>query len=211
MGRTIYVVTHPEATHHVDGLVGGWYDSDLTPAGLRDARTVAETLDALIPDGSGVTVVTSDSLRARRTAEVIAEVVGSVAVPDRRLREKSYGDAEGRPQSWLDERFIAPPAIGDRLSHDEGIPGAETKGDFAARVYAAMDAICADPARHQVVVTHGFALTFVIAAWIGMPVASLGHVNFLAKPGGITTLREDEYFRNRQVVALSDVRHLGSA
>ncbi|WP_418001760.1 histidine phosphatase family protein [Mycobacterium sp. PDNC021] len=211
MGRTIYVVTHPEATHHVDGLVGGWYDSDLTPAGLRDARTVAETLDALIPDGSGVTVVTSDSLRARRTAEVIAEVVGSVAVPDRRLREKSYGDAEGRPQSWLDERFIAPPATGDRLSHDEGIPGAETKGDFAARIYAAMDAICADPARHQVVVTHGFALTFVVAAWIGMPVAALGHVNFLAKPGGITTLREDEYFRNRQVVALSDTGHLGSA
>jgi 2,3-bisphosphoglycerate-dependent phosphoglycerate mutase len=211
VGRTIYVVTHPEATHHVDGLVGGWYDSDLTPAGLRDARTVAETLDALIPDDSGVTVVTSDSLRARRTAEVIAEVVGSVAVPDRRLREKSYGDAEGRPQSWLDERFIAPPATGDRLSHDEGIPGAETKGDFAARIYAAMDAICADPARHQVVVTHGFALTFVVAAWIGMPVAALGHVNFLAKPGGITTLREDEYFRNRQVAALSDTGHLGSA
>lgn len=204
-------MTHPEATHHVDGLVGGWYDSDLTPAGLRDARTIAETLDALIPDGSGVTVVTSDSLRARRTAEVIAEVVGSVAVPDRRLREKSYGDAEGRPQSWLDERFNAPPAIGDRLSHDEGIPGAETNGDFAARIYAAMDAICADPARHQVVVTHGFALTFVVAAWIGMPVAALGHVNFLAKPGGITTLREDEYFRNRQVVALSDTGHLGSA
>ena len=207
VGRTIYVVTHPEATHHVDGLVGGWYDSDLTPAGLRDAHRVAEALAALIPDGAGA-VTTSDSLRARRTADAIAEAVGSVAVRDRRLREKSYGVAEGRPQSWLDERFIAPPAGGDRLSHDEGVPGAETKGTFAARIYAAMDAITADPAGHHVVVTHGYALTFVVAAWIGMPVSSVGHVNFLAKPGGITTLHEDDYFHNRQVVALSDVRHL---
>lgn len=38
MGRTIYVVTHPGATHHCEGLVGGWYDSDLTAKGLADAR-----------------------------------------------------------------------------------------------------------------------------------------------------------------------------
>ncbi len=192
MGRTIYVVTHPEATHHVDGLVGGWYDSDLTSAGLRAAHAIADTLGALIPDGVDVKVVSSDLQRARRTADVIAEAVGSVAVPDRRLREKSYGAAEGRPQTCL-----------------EGISGAETKGVFAARIYAAMDTILADTTRHQVVVTHGFALTFVIAAWIGMPVTSLGFGNFLARPGGITTLREDDYFRNRQVAALSDIRHLG--
>ena len=71
-----------------------------------------------------------------------------------------------------------------------------------------MDRITTHPGRHQVVVTHGFALTFVIAAWIKMPLASLGYVNFLAKPASITTLREDDYFHNRQVVALADTRHL---
>ncbi|WP_291799342.1 hypothetical protein [Brevibacterium sp.] len=29
--RTLCVVTHPEATHHVHELVGGWHDSELTP------------------------------------------------------------------------------------------------------------------------------------------------------------------------------------
>jgi broad specificity phosphatase PhoE len=42
--RTVYVVTHPEATHHVDGLVGGWSDSDLTDKGLAHAERIAECL-----------------------------------------------------------------------------------------------------------------------------------------------------------------------
>lgn len=44
VGRTVFVVTHPEATHHVEGLVGGWHDSDLTPRGLKDADTIAQAL-----------------------------------------------------------------------------------------------------------------------------------------------------------------------
>jgi probable phosphoglycerate mutase len=131
--------------------------------------------------------------------------------PDRRLREKSYGAAEGRPQDWLDARFIPPPATGDRLSHDEGIPGAETKAAFAARVYSAMEDITARSTERQVIVTHGFTLTFVIAAWIQMPPASLGYANFRSKPGSITTLHQDDFFYNRQVAVLADTTHLDQA
>ncbi|MEV0674687.1 histidine phosphatase family protein [Mycobacterium sp. NPDC050441] len=211
MGRKLYVVTHPEATHHVDGLVGGWYDSDLTAKGSRDAHNIAEALRARIPGAAAVEVVSSDLLRALRTAALIAETLDTVEVLDPRLREKSYGEAEGRPQSWLDERFVVPSAHGDRLAHDEGVRGAETKEVFARRVYAAMEAITASSVSHQVIVTHGFALTFVIAAWIKMPIPSLGYVNFAAKAGGITTLYEDDRFHNRQVLGLSDTRHLGAA
>ena len=28
--KHLYVVTHPQATHHTEGVVGGWYDSELT-------------------------------------------------------------------------------------------------------------------------------------------------------------------------------------
>ncbi|BBX92581.1 histidine phosphatase family protein [Mycolicibacterium boenickei] len=209
MGRTIYVVTHPEATHHVDGLVGGWHDSDLTRAGLRDAGAIARALGERVPADAEVEVFSSDLRRASRTAAAIAEALHSVVALDPRLREKSYGEAEGRAQAWLDERFRVPPVCGDRMGHDEGIPGAETKEVFASRIYAAMDAITAGSARHQVIVTHGFALTFVIAAWIKMPKSALGYVNFSAASGSITTLREDDRFHNRQVAELADIRHLG--
>ena len=208
VGRTIFVITHPEATHHVEGLVGGWHDSDLTPRGLRDADAIAQALAKELHRVTRIDVFSSDSLRARRTAEPIATALGAEAVFDRRLREKSYGAAEGRPQRWLDDRFVVPPITGDRMTHDEGVPAAETKTDFAARIYAAMDAILSSPAEHQVIVTHGFALTFVVAAWIGMPLSSLGYVNFRARSGCITTLHEDDRFHNRQVVTLASTRHL---
>ena len=208
VGKTIYVVTHPEATHHAHGLVGGWYDSDLTLKGLADAKAIAQWLYAQIPAGVEVDIFSSDLLRARRTADQISDMLGTAVTLDQRLREKSYGTAQQRPQRWLDERFIPPPATGDRLSHDEGIPGAETKAAFAARVYAAMETITARTAQWQVIVTHGFALSFVITAWIQMPLASLGYASFRSEPGSITTLRQDDYFQNRQVAVLADTHHL---
>ncbi|MGV0624912.1 histidine phosphatase family protein [Mycolicibacter minnesotensis] len=208
MGKTIYVVTHPEAVHHTQGLVGGWYDSELTAKGSADARAIARWLRAEIPGGVEVDVFSSDLLRAQQTAEPVGAALDTTVRLDRRLREKSYGAADGRPQRWLDERFIPPPATGDRLSHDEGPAGAETKAAFATRVYSAMEEITARPTDRQVIITHGFTLTFVIAAWIQMPLASVGYANFRSQPGSITALRQDDFFHNRQVAVLAQTSHL---
>lgn len=202
--RHVYVVTHTEATHHVDNIVGGWHDSQLTPAGKRAAAAIAAGLREMIPASCDVEVYSSDLKRAQQTAAPVSELLHAQLVLDRRLREKSYGVAEGRPQAWLEERFVPPPASGDRMNHDEGVAGAETKAMAARRIYAALDDILQSPCEHQVVVTHGFAATFLVAAWIRMPIDSLGYVNFGVKPGSITTLQEDDYFHNRQVVSLGD-------
>ena len=208
--RNIYVVTHPEATHHVEGVVGGWHDSQLTPAGVRAAASIAETLRSRIPEDASVEVFSSDLQRALQTARVVADLLLVEPVADRRLREKSYGEADGRSQGWLDERFAPPSASGNRMEHDEGVPGAETKMALAKRLYAAMDTIVESSCEHQVIVTHGYAITFVVASWIRMPIESLGYVNFRAASGSITTLREDDYFHNRQLTSLGDTRHLAS-
>ncbi|WP_328471684.1 histidine phosphatase family protein [Streptomyces sp. NBC_00448] len=202
--RTVHVVTHPEATHHVEGVVGGWHDSRLTPAGVRAAVSIARTLRARVPDGAEVELFSSDLRRTRRTAEEVADVFGVRPVLDRRLREKSYGQAGGRPQEWLDRRFVPPPAVGERMDHDEGVEGAETRAELARRVYAAMDDILRRPCAHQIVVTHGGSLTFVVASWIRMPIESAGYVGFRAPSGSITTLREDDFYHNRQVVSLGE-------
>jgi 2,3-bisphosphoglycerate-dependent phosphoglycerate mutase len=207
MGRRIYVVTHPEATHHVEGVVGGWHDSDLTARGWRHAEAIAQTLSRQLA-GRNAEVFSSDLLRARRTADAIATTLNTIPVVDPRWREKSYGIAEGRQQSWLNERFISPPAIGDRMSHDEGIPGAETKAEFAERIYVATAEILSRSVEHIVIVTHGFALTYVITAWLEIPWRHAGFASFASRSGGITTLEEDDFFHNRQVVTLADTSHL---
>jgi probable phosphoglycerate mutase len=63
-------------------------------------------------------------------------------------------------------------------------------------------------AESAIVVTHGGTSTYLIAAWIGLPLEAAGHVKFRTSPGGITHLREDDFFHDRQVVALNAVDHL---
>ncbi|MCK0092602.1 histidine phosphatase family protein [Rhodococcus sp. HNM0563] len=208
MGEHIYVVTHPEATHHVDGLVGGWYDSALTSRGVIHAHAIATRLRDLIPADSIPALYTSDLTRATETARPLAEVfdVEPVLLPD--LREKSYGVAGGRPQAWLDTYFVPPPPAGERLDHDEGIEGAETKLDCVTRVYRAMARITADSKAHRIVVTHGGSLSWVIASWQRLPISACAYVAYRAAPGSITVLEQDDVFHNRTLHTLGDVGHL---
>nr|WP_194921904.1 histidine phosphatase family protein [Catenulispora rubra] len=115
--RCVYVIAHPQATHRLEKVVGGWHDSQLTPAGQAAAVRIARTLRDQIPAGADVELFSSDLLRASQTADEVAREFGVEPILDRRLREKSYGQAEGRPQQWLDERFIPPPPDGDRMRH----------------------------------------------------------------------------------------------
>ncbi|MCR6481697.1 histidine phosphatase family protein [Amycolatopsis sp. OK19-0408] len=206
--RWVYVVAHPEATHHVERRVGGWFDSALTTRGRVDAQAIAERLRELIPPAARVELYSSDLRRTVETASPIASVFGVDAVLLPELREKSYGIAGGLPQSWLDERFVPPPATGERLDHDEGIEGAETKLEWVTRVYRGMDRVRAGTAEHQVIVTHGGSLSWVVAAWLGLPVAACAHAAFRSSAGGITVLGEDDRFHNRTLHTLNDVDHL---
>lgn len=206
--RTVYVVTHPEATHHLDRLVGGWFDSDLSERGHRQAAAIASRIRSLIPPGEPVELHTSDLKRTLETAEAIAAALSVPITPTPDLREKSYGEAEGRPQQWLDERFVFPPSTGPRLDHHEGIPGAETRRELATRVYRALDRILQSDCANHVIVTHGFALTMVVSAWVRLPLESADYISIKSTSGGITTLHQDDTYHNRTIVSINDTAHL---
>ncbi|SKC37385.1 histidine phosphatase family protein [Krasilnikoviella flava] len=208
--RRVSVVTHPEATHHVEHVVGGQFDSVLTPRGERHAEAIAAALHDRIDESARVAIAASDLRRTRRTAEIIGQTLTVVPALDPRLREKSYGEAGGRPQSWLDARFVPPPAVGDRLRHHDGPAGSETRLDVARRIYEAMMDLLTLEVDELVIVTHGYTAGLVVAAWIGMPIEAAGHVAFPVPSGSITTLREDSRFHNRAVVTIGDIRHLDS-
>ena len=203
--KNIWVVTHPEAMHHVDGLVGGWYDSELTNVGRRQAGALAKQLEQNVGDAT-TNIVASDLKRCTQTASIIADRLGCGFAATRGLREISYGVAEGKPQAWLDERYT-PAADDNRLDHDCGIEGAETRRDLAQRVYPIIEQVAASAAKHTIIVTHGFALTFVLAAWARIPIDAAGFVTFPAPSGSITHLQQDDFFRNRSILRVGDTAH----
>lgn len=205
--RTIYIVTHPEASHHSDGVVGGWFDSELTELGKKHANRIARALATRL-DGTSAEIRSSDLVRARQAANVIGNTLKTGVTLDPDLKEKSFGEAEGKPQEWLQERSIPLPDEGERLDHDEGIPGAETRRQLAERSYRAMARISESKTENQIVVTHGGPTTLLIAAWIGMPIEASGRVQFCTVSGSITVLRKDPRSFSHQLVELNTVSHL---
>lgn len=128
-----------------EGRVGGWFDSHLTDRGLRHDRQIANALAARVEPGAAL--FTSDLRRTWQTADAIASSTGMPPRLLAELREKSYGEGEGQPDAWFRERFVPPPAGGERMNHDEGPVGAETKATWVRRVYAGMDLVMRDPGR----------------------------------------------------------------
>ena len=204
--RRVAVVVHAEAKHHVDQLVGGWYDSSLTEHGRRQARQVGIALRSVFAE-LHVPIVSSDLQRARQTADIIGEALTSAVTVNPGFRELSYGIAEGRPQSWLAERIVATPTCGSRLDH-RVCEGAESRRDLATRVYTALDEVLASDVKDIIIVTHGFAATFVIACWIGLSIEQADYVKFATAPASLSLLVEDDVFMNRSVQCLNDTHHL---
>ncbi|MET7276786.1 histidine phosphatase family protein [Kribbella sp. NPDC005582] len=205
--RHLYLVTHPEAQHHVDGVVGGWYDSELTPRGHQQAERIADVLASRI-GARPVEIYSSDLRRTAQTAEHLAQRFGVDVHTDPRLRERTNGEADGRPQSWLDDRRIPLPESGDRLAHHDGPAGAETRLALVERLYPALDDILSSPAETQIVVSHGSATSYLILAWLGMPMTATDRGFFPLKAGSITTLRRNDTHHSNQVIALNETTHL---
>ncbi|WP_240233683.1 histidine phosphatase family protein [Devosia lacusdianchii] len=204
--KNLFVVTHTQSVHHIENKVGGWYDTGLTPQGRLDAASVAEQLSKTIGEAP-VEIYSSDLLRASQTAAIIAERLRSSFEATGDLREISYGTAGGKPEEWLAARQETAPDD-NRLDHRGGIADGETRRELAERVYRSVHAIISRPCTTQIIVTHGFALTFVVAAWIKMPIDAAGFVAFPARSGSITHLQQDDYWRNRGVIRLADTAHL---
>ncbi|HZJ04655.1 MAG TPA: histidine phosphatase family protein [Nocardioidaceae bacterium] len=143
----VYLVRHGQSTWNVEGRVQGQtHHVPLTGVGLTQARDVATRL-AKAPIQR---LYTSDLLRAVQTAEQVARAIGVKAQPESRLRERSYGVLEGRPNHEV-------PMLGRR---DDGEPpGGESFRAVVRRVGGLLDECLADAARHGLdgiaMVTHG--------------------------------------------------------
>lgn len=199
--KRYYVVTHGQAQHHVDHVVGGWFDSRLTPKGIEQARALARFFSSgEFPKSTAI--YSSDLLRCTETAEIVADALGLEVGFDKRLREMSFGSHEGMDQA-LHNSIMKPSAEnpGDRMDHAI-CEGAESRRHFAARLCDFVlnlnpDFECA------IIVTHGFAASFLISALQRVPAESMAFLSFKMSAGGISELVEDDLFKNVTLTKLN--------
>ncbi len=99
---TFYLVRHGQSVWNVKELVQGHNQSEentLTEQGIGQAKNISQTLKDIHFDA----IFSSDLLRAKRTAEIIALERKLAVETTRQLREQRHGQHEGMPsKDFLD-------------------------------------------------------------------------------------------------------------
>jgi broad specificity phosphatase PhoE len=156
----VFLARHGETDWNVAGRWQGHADVPLNATGHAQAVALAERLR-----GEGIAAVaTSDLLRARTTAEIVAGALGvDLALVDPDLREQRFGGFEGLtpreceeryPDDWA--RYVADPRTGP--------PGGESRADVLARVSRAVRVAAERLSHPPLIVTHGGAMRALLAA-----------------------------------------------
>lgn len=156
MQTELIVVRHAETVWNREMRIQGYCDSNLTEAGIAQARAVAARLAA----ESFAALLSSDLGRAKHTARIISEHTGHAVRAESALRERNYGILEGLTREEFCSRYPADFERHDIRDPDFVIPEGESQRDFVARIDAAFNALADKYAGQRiVVVSHGGVLT----------------------------------------------------
>src|SRR5258706_4066259 len=96
---TLYIVRHGESEWNIKHLIQGQKDIVLSKNGKLQAQILAGELKKI----SFEFIFSSDLLRAKRTAEIVALEHKLAVQTAKVLRERSFGKLEGQPTSLLRE------------------------------------------------------------------------------------------------------------
>jgi len=161
---TFYIVRHGETEWNIQGRVQGHGDSPLTVNGELQAKKVADKLKNIHFD----LAFSSDLLRAKRTAEVIAKEHKLEVVTTKLLREKDFGTYEGTPYA----AFKAFDDLFETLSETEkftfkGHESIESDEEIVGRFITFLrETALTHPAKTILVGTHG-AMMRVLLVHLG--------------------------------------------
>lgn len=204
--RKIFIIQHCQSEHHINNMTGGWTDTPLTEKGRRQASLIGPKLCEYNIQEEEFTLYSSDLLRASQTAEIIAGHLNTTVNLNADLREINCGVATGKTREWANENRNPRKTNTFELDYQE-FPEGETWRQFYNRVSTCMNKIYQTSNKNLVIVTHGGALSYIIAWWLQLHTEQLSNTYFAGNPGSISILTENKY--NQRVLKLfNDTSHL---
>lgn len=162
---TIYLVRHGESEWNVAGLMQGKTSGvPLTKMGINQARELEQRFEAV----KFAAIFSSDLLRARQTAQIVAFRRKLAVVTSRAIRERSFGQYEGtdlsKYQADLKQTLRQFDALSDRGKFKFKFPhGIEGIGTTVSRVIIWLREISvAYPGKNVLIVAHGGVLRLLL-------------------------------------------------
>ncbi|HIA56259.1 MAG TPA: histidine phosphatase family protein [Candidatus Lambdaproteobacteria bacterium] len=196
----LILIRHGETVWNSQQRMQGHSNSDLSEEG----RAQIESLGQWMKNVSFDHIYSSDSLRARQTAEAITKYSGHTLKIDQRLREKNLGVFEGLTTEEAKERhpeiFRLFKTAGSNYVIDEG----ESTQQLLDRALEFIEEIrLMQPDQRVVLVTHGGVVRVLIKHTLGLSVGS--PTRFLIKNTGLFRLVWNEKWL---VAQMGGVLHL---
>lgn len=166
----IFLIRHGETEWNATGRLQGTSNVQLSAVGIHQAKLLAQHA----PFHTADAIYSSDLIRARSTAEILAKRFNLKVRVMLELRETSFGDWEGQSIKTLAEDlnsdfetfFTAP-----ELCHP---PHGESFVDCQARMLSAIQKIIAEnEGKRIIVVSHGAAIRLLLCAILDMPIRKM--------------------------------------
>jgi|SRR3989344_4362067 len=162
---TIYLVRHGQSEWNVTSLMQGKTSGvPLTKTGIKQARAIEAKLKKI----KFTAIFSSDLLRARQTAQIIAYQRKLAVTTARAIRERSFGAYEGKTlkqyQQDLKETLDKFEALSDKDKPGFEFPhGIEGIGEMMVRVITWLREVAvAYPGKNVLVISHGGVLRLLL-------------------------------------------------
>lgn len=149
-----YLVRHGQTEWNLKRLMQGHHDSPLTKDGETQALSLARQLENIKFD----LVFSSDLLRAKRTAEVIAKEHRLEVKLNNLLRERTFGEYEGKSEEALEafNEYIKSLTHSERFNFKFNSKNIESDNEIATRLVTFLrEAAFTHPGKTVLAVTHG--------------------------------------------------------
>ncbi len=156
---------HGESVGNAEERYQGQSDFPLTDQGRAQAQALAERW--LRDEVRFDLVITSSLVRARETAEIIANALKIPVEVDSNWVERDNGSLSGLTRDEVEERF---PDLGFRTPYDSFGEGGEGDWKLYLRAGKAVHELIRRPAGKYLIVSHGGLLNKVMYAILGIPV-----------------------------------------
>ena len=200
--KHIITVQHTQSVHHTNGMVGSWTNWELTETGRRQADHIGRNLKEELV-GKDFVMYSSDLLRAKQTAEIIAGHLGVTPIFKTELRERNLGKCCGKTVQWMrDNMECQEKTIDDRMFSD-----AESRLDEWNRLKPFFDGIMEDDSENIMIVSHGDLLSVFNTMFLGLPVETINNGEIFGLAGGVSQMFENDE-EKRLIKRISDLSYM---
>ena len=167
-------------------MIRSWTDWDLSDVGIEQANRIGERLSREIK-GEKYVMYSSDLLRAKHTAEIIAGYLGIKPNITEAIKEQNLGEACGESEEWAHKNTI----VWMKTIDDKPFVGCESKREVWHRLAPFHNQIVEGKDENLILVSHGGTLRMFHAMWLGLDVEMLNKCDLACSSGGVSFMHED--------------------